>query len=100
VVTSEEIRRALKEPVDAIVEAVKGTLDKTPPELAADIMDRGVVLTGGGGLLRGLDERLKHETGIPIHLAENPLASVVLGSGKCLEEFETLKKVMISSTRR
>ena len=98
--TSDEIRRALKEPVDAIVEAVKGTLDKTPPELAADIMDRGIVLTGGGGLLRGLDERLRHETGIPIHLAENPLASVVLGSGKCLEEFETLKKVMISSTRR
>ena len=99
-VSSEEIRRALEEPVNAIVEAVKDTLDKTPPELAADVMDRGVVLTGGGGLLRGLDERLKHETGIPIHLAENPLASVVLGSWKCLEEFETLKKVMISSTRR
>ncbi len=100
VVSAEEVRRALKEPVDAIVEAVKGTLDRTPPELAADIMDRGIVLTGGGGLLSGLDERLRHETGIPIHLAENPLASVVLGSGKCLEEFETLKKVMISSTRR
>jgi rod shape-determining protein MreB and related proteins len=99
-VSSEEIRRALEEPVNAIVEAVKGTLDKTPPELAADIMDRGVVLTGGGGLLRGLDRRLMHETGIPIHLAENPLESVVLGSGKCLEEFETLKKVLISSTRR
>ena len=99
-VSMEEIRRALEEPVSAIVEAVKNTLDKTPPELASDIMDRGVVLTGGGGLLRGLDERLKHETGIPIHLAENPLESVVLGSGKCLEEFDTLKKVLISSTRR
>lgn len=100
VVSAEEVRRALKEPVDAIIEAVKGTLDRTPPELAADIMDRGIVLTGGGGLLKGLDDRLRHETGIPIHLAENPLASVVLGSGKCLEEFETLKKVTISSTRR
>ena len=99
-VSMEEIRRALEEPVSAIVDAVKNTLDKTPPELASDIMDRGVVLTGGGGLLRGLDERLKHETGIPIHLAENPLESVVLGSGKCLEEFDTLKKVLISSTRR
>lgn len=99
-VSSEEIRRALEEPVNQIIEAVKDTLDKTPPELAADVMDRGVVLTGGGGLLRGLDERLKHETGIPVHLAENPLESVVLGSGKCLEEFDTLKKVLISSTRR
>jgi rod shape-determining protein MreB and related proteins len=99
-VSSEEIRRALEEPVNAIIDAVKDTLDKTPPELAADVMDRGVVLTGGGGLLRGLDERLKHETGIPIHLAENPLASVVLGSGKALEEFDVLKKVLISSTRR
>jgi rod shape-determining protein MreB len=99
-VSSEEIRRALEEPVNAIIDAVKDTLDKTPPELAADVMDRGVVLTGGGGLLRGLDERLKHETGIPIHLAENPLASVVLGSGKALEEFDVLKKVLVSSTRR
>jgi len=100
VISAEEIRRALEEPVNQIIDAVKDTLDKTPPELAADIMDRGIVLTGGGGLLRGLDERLKHETGIPIHLAERPLESVVLGSGKCLEEFEVLKKVLVSSTRR
>ena len=100
VISAEEIRRALEEPVNQIIDAVKDTLDKTPPELAADVMDRGIVLTGGGGLLRGLDERLKHETGIPIHLAENPLESVVLGSGKCLEEFEVLKKVLVSSTRR
>jgi rod shape-determining protein MreB len=100
VISAEEIRRALEEPVNQIIDAVKDTLDKTPPELAADVMDRGIVLTGGGGLLRGLDERLKHETGIPIHLAERPLESVVLGSGKCLEEFEVLKKVLVSSTRR
>ena len=100
VISAEEIRRALEEPVNQIIDAVKDTLDMTPPELAADVMDRGIVLTGGGGLLRGLDERLKHETGIPIHLAENPLESVVLGSGKCLEEFEVLKKVLVSSTRR
>lgn len=100
VITAEEIRRALEEPVNAIIDAVKNTLDKTPPELAADIMDKGIVLTGGGGMLRGLDERLKHETGTPIHVAESPLSSVVLGSGKCVEEFETLKKVLVSSSRR
>jgi rod shape-determining protein MreB len=100
VISAEEVRRALEEPVNQIIDAVKDTLDKTPPELVSDVMDRGIVLTGGGGLLRGLDERLKHETGIPIHLAERPLESVVLGSGKCLEEFEVLKKVLVSSTRR
>jgi len=99
VVEAEEIRRAIEEPVNAIVDAVKNTLDKTPPELAADIMDKGIVLAGGGSLLKGLDERLKHETGMPIHIAEDPLISVAVGSGKCLEEFEALKRVLISSTR-
>jgi rod shape-determining protein MreB len=99
VVSAEEIRRAIEEPVNAIVDAVKNTLDKTPPELAADIMDKGIVLAGGGALLKGLDERLKHETGMPIHLAEDPLFAVAVGSGKCLEEFEALKRVLISSTR-
>src|SRR3990170_225809 len=99
VVAAEEIRRAIEEPVNAIVDAVKNTLDKTPPELAADIMDKGIVLAGGGSLLKGLDERLKHETGMPIHIAEDPLIAVVKGSGKCLEEFEALKRVLISSTR-
>jgi rod shape-determining protein MreB and related proteins len=99
VVSAEEIRRAIEEPVNAIVDAVKNTLDKTPPELAADIMDKGIVLAGGGALLRGLDERLKHETGMPIHIAEDPLIAVAIGSGKCLEEFEALKRVLISSTR-
>jgi len=99
-VTAEEIRRAIEEPVNAIVDAVKNTLDSTPPELAADVMDKGIVLTGGGANLRGLDERLKHETSMPIHVADNPLQSVAIGSGKCLEEFEALKKVLISTSRR
>src|SRR6266540_2852911 len=96
-VGAEEIRKAIEEPVNAIVDAVKNTLDITPPELAADIMDKGIVLTGGGALLRGLDERLKHETSMPIHVADEPLHSVVIGSGKCVEEFESLKGVLISS---
>jgi rod shape-determining protein MreB len=100
VVSSEDIRKALEEPVNAIVNAVKGTLDRTPPELAADLMDRGIVLTGGGALLKGLDERLRHETGMPIHVAERPLQAVVEGSGKCVEEFEALEKVLISEPRR
>jgi rod shape-determining protein MreB len=99
VVSAEEVRRAIEEPVNAIVDAVKNTLDKTPPELSADIMDKGIVLAGGGSLLKGLDERLKHETGMPIHIAEDPLFAVAVGSGKCLEEFEALKRVLISSTR-
>ena len=99
IVSSEEIRRAIEEPVNAIVDAVKSTLDRTPPELAADIMDKGIVLTGGGALLKGLDERLKHETGMPVHLTENPLSCVAIGSGKCLEEFEALKPMLVGSKR-
>ncbi|HEY7438994.1 MAG TPA: rod shape-determining protein [Acidimicrobiia bacterium] len=90
VVSTEEIREAIEEPVAAIVDAVKVTLDKTPPELAADIMERGIVITGGGALLHGLDSRLHHETGMPILVSKNPLYSVVLGSGRCLEEFEQI----------
>ena len=75
VVSSAEVRQALEEPLHAIVDAVRATLDQTPPELAGDIMDRGIVLTGGGALLRGLDERLRHETGMPVHVAEDPLTS-------------------------
>ncbi|MGZ6908362.1 MAG: rod shape-determining protein [Acidimicrobiia bacterium] len=86
VVSTEEIREAIEEPVSAIVDAVKVTLDKTPPELAADIMEKGIVITGGGALLHGLDARLESETGMPIVIAENPLYSVVLGSGQYLEE--------------
>jgi len=97
VVSTEEIREAIEEPVSAIVDAVKVTLDKTPPELAADIMERGIVITGGGALLHGLDARLGHETGMPIVISKNPLFSVVVGSGQCLEEFDALKQVLISS---
>jgi rod shape-determining protein MreB len=89
IITSDEIRRALDEPVSQIVDAIKSTLDKTPPELSADIMDRGIVLAGGGALLMGLDERLRHETHMPVHLAESPLTCVAVGSGRSLEEFES-----------
>jgi len=99
VVSSEEIRKALEEPVNAVIDAVKTTLDKCPPELSGDIMDRGIVLTGGGAHLKGLDERLRHETDMPIHIADNPLDSVALGSGKCVEEFEALQQVLISEPR-
>jgi rod shape-determining protein MreB and related proteins len=99
-IAAEEIRRAIEEPVNAIIDAIKTTLDRTPPELAADIMDRGMVLTGGGALLRGLDKRLRHETGMPVHIADAPLQAVVLGSGKCLEEFEVLQRVLVTSTNR
>jgi rod shape-determining protein MreB and related proteins len=99
-VGSAEIRQAIEEPLHAIIDAVRTTLDKTPPELAGDIMDRGVVLTGGGALLRGLDERLRHETGMPVHVAPGPLGSVAFGAGKCVEEFEALQQVLVSEPRR
>jgi rod shape-determining protein MreB len=97
--SSPEMREAIEEPVQQIIDAVKFTLDKTPPELAADIMERGIVLTGGGALLRGLDVRLANETGMPIVTADRPLQSVVLGSGACLEEFDVLHVVLSSSGR-
>ncbi|MGZ4582203.1 MAG: rod shape-determining protein, partial [Nocardioidaceae bacterium] len=100
VVSSAEVRMALEEPLHAITDAVRTTLDQTPPELAGDIMDRGLVLTGGGALLRGLDERLRHETGMPVHVAEDPLVSVAMGAGKCVEEFEALQQVLVSEPRR
>ena len=100
VTTTEEIRLAIEEPLAAIVDSVKVTLDKTPPELAADIMEQGIVLTGGGALLHGIDHRLSAETGMPIVIAKNPLHSVAVGSGQCLEEFEALKQVLISSNSR
>ena len=100
VISSEEVRRALDEPVSQIIDAIKSTLDKTPPELAADIMDRGIVLAGGGALLQGLDERLRHETQMPVHLAESPLTCVAVGSGRSLEEFETIHRSERSRKRR
>jgi rod shape-determining protein MreB len=97
--STSEIREALEEPVSSVVDAVKVTLDKTPPELAADIMEQGIVLTGGGALLLGLTERLQAETGMPISVAKNPLQSVAMGSGQSLEEFEALKGVLFSSSQ-
>ncbi len=98
--SSADIRAAMEEPLHAIVDAVRVTLDQTPPELAGDIMDRGIVLTGGGALLRGLDERIRHETGMPVHVAEDPLTSVALGAGRCVEEFEALQQVLVTERRR
>src|SRR5579871_1862250 len=100
VVSTEEIRRSIEEPVSAIIDAVKVTLDRTPPELAADIMEQGIVLTGGGALLHGLEYRLQHETGMPIVVARDPLNCVAIGSGQCLEEFEALKRVLITTSTR
>ncbi|MGH9379673.1 MAG: rod shape-determining protein [Thermoanaerobaculia bacterium] len=94
-ISDEEIREALAEPISTIVEAVRSALERTPPEVSADILDRGVVLSGGGSLLRGLDQRLRNETGLPVVLAEDPLASVVLGTGKVLEDIDLLRKVSI-----
>ncbi|MFA1544341.1 rod shape-determining protein [Actinomadura sp. DLS-62] len=99
VISAEEVRRAIEEPVNAVVDAVKTTLDKCPPELSGDIMDRGIALTGGGALLKNLDERLREETGMPIHLVDNPLDSVVLGTGKCVEDFESLRTVLVPEPR-
>jgi rod shape-determining protein MreB len=95
--STEEIREAIEEPVQAIVDAVKVTLDKTPPELAADIMEQGIMLAGGGAMLLGLPERLQAETGMPIKIAPNPLHAVAIGSGQCLEAFEALKGVLFAS---
>ncbi|MDQ6697187.1 MAG: rod shape-determining protein [Actinomycetota bacterium] len=100
VTTTEEVREAIEEPVSAIVDAVKVTLDRTPPELAADIMETGIVLAGGGALLHGLDARMQNETGMPIVIADNPLACVAIGSGQSLEEFEALKGVLFSSSNQ
>src|ERR687891_231577 len=100
IISSEEVRRALDEPVTQIIDAMKSTLDKTPPELAADIMDRGIVLAGGGALLQGLDERVRHETHMPVHLAESPLTCVAVGSGRSLEEFDVIHRSARSRARR
>jgi len=94
-ITDAEIREALSEPVQTIVEAVKMALERTPPELSADIMDKGIVLSGGGALLLNLDHRLRDETGLPVVLAEDPLASVVLGTGMVLQNMDLLRKVSI-----
>ena len=93
IVTDEEIREALAEAVNVIVDAVRDALERTPPELSADIVDRGIVLTGGGSLLKNLDKRLREETGLPVAMAEDPLSSVVLGTGKMLSDFSLLRNI-------
>jgi rod shape-determining protein MreB len=95
VIGDDEIREALREPIMTIVDAVRTALERTPPELAADIVDKGIVLTGGGALLKGLDLLLRQETNLPITVAEDPLSCVVLGTGKVLDELDLLKKVAI-----
>ena len=95
-IDANEIKAAISEQTDAIIEAVKMALEITPPELSADIVDRGIVLTGGGALLRNFDKRLREETGLPIIIADDPLSSVVMGSGKALENINELKEVMSS----
>jgi len=94
-IDADEVREAITEQVDAIVETVKVALEQTPPELAADIVDKGIVLTGGGALLRNLDKLLREETGLPIIIADDPLSSVVLGSGKILDNIGILKEIAI-----
>ena len=91
----EEIRKALSEPIRAIVQAVHDALERIPPELSADILDRGVILTGGGSMLKNLDRRLREETGLPVQMAEDPLSSVVLGAGKMLSDFNLLRRISL-----
>jgi rod shape-determining protein MreB len=95
--STDQVREAISEPVAAIVDAVRTTLDKTPPELAADIMHQGITITGGGALLAGIDRRLAHETGMPINIANEPLYSVVIGSGRALENIEMMRGLLSQS---
>ncbi|MFZ7102313.1 MAG: rod shape-determining protein [Peptococcaceae bacterium] len=98
-VSGKEIQEALKDPVNSILEAIKVCLEKTPPELAADIMDRGIVMAGGGALLKGLDKLVANETGMPVHVADDPLSCVATGTGKVLENIDILKRVVITNKR-
>jgi len=98
-VDSSELRRATDEPVRQILETVKASLDGCPPELAGDVMDNGIIVTGGGALLTGLDELIRHETGMPVHMCEDPLRTVVAGAGLCVEEFDTVRSVLTEASR-
>jgi rod shape-determining protein MreB len=98
-ISSDEVRQALTEPIDSIVEAVKEALEHTPPELAADIVDRGIVMTGGGSLLKGLDALLKEATNLPINMVDDPLYCVVLGTGKILDDVGSYEDVIIQSAK-
>lgn len=96
-ISSEEIREALSEPVSQILEAIRITLERTPPELSADLIDRGLILAGGGALLRGLDKLISEETGLPVHIADDPLTAVALGTGRYLSDFNLLKRLAVNS---
>ncbi|MSR76881.1 MAG: rod shape-determining protein [Candidatus Omnitrophica bacterium] len=97
-ITSEEIREALAEPLSTILEAVRIALERTPPELSADLIDRGLVLAGGGALLRGLDKLISEETGLPVHVADDPLTAVAMGTGRYLSDFHLLKRLAVNSS--
>ena len=94
-VSSDEIRQALKDPINAIVEAVKRALERTPPELSADILDQGIIMTGGGSMLQGIDQLIRERTNVPVNIAEDPLLSVVKGTGKVLEDVKKYESVLI-----
>ena len=96
-ITSEEIREALSEPLSTILEAVRIALERTPPELSADLIDRGLILAGGGALLRGLDKLISEETGLPVHVADDPLTAIALGTGRYLTDFHLLKRLAVNS---
>jgi rod shape-determining protein MreB len=98
-ISSVEVREALDEAIETIIEAVKVALERTAPELASDILDRGIVLTGGGALLKNFDERMREDTSLPIHIAEDPLTCVVRGCGIILDEFERYEKVLLKARR-
>ena len=94
-VSSDEIRQALKDPINAIVEAVKRALERTPPELSSDILDQGIIMTGGGSMLKGIDQLIREQTSVPVNVAEDPLLSVVRGTGKVLEDVKKYESVLI-----
>ena len=93
------MRRAIEAPVLQIIELVRATLDVCPPELAGDIIDRGITLTGGGALLRGLDARMRHELGVPVQVADDPLRAVARGAGRCVDDFASLERVLVGDRR-
>ncbi len=99
-ISSSEVRDALRDPVNSIIDGIKSTLEKTPPELASDIMENGIMLTGGGALLKGLDKLVKEETGMPVKIAENPLDCVAIGTGKSVEDQEIFEKVLMMNNRK
>ena len=99
-IAGDELRRAMDAPIAKIIDAVCSTLDRCPPELAGDLVARGIVMTGGGALLRGLDARLQHEIGVPVLVADRPLQSVVLGTATVVEHFDQLQKVVVDGPRR